>query len=1552
MSDTEGEIPPVHTTEQEAEPEVTPPPEPEKKGMATTTSKETNLSGLSTYQKLLSEETGWQPKFRISPADAAGIEASKSVKAVRDKAYTGDNYKGLTIKVPDLKTVGWEKWSTNLKATWRQLEIMDVALGFTRKPVPVGETPTEQERTEILCWQRIDYTARYYLEQSLSKEYLHIVRGTTTTAGAYGALSAHFGWDTQMAIPHALHALNKNRWVPNQGVSMTENISWIHGQCSYLREFPDSLDELVDVIEAMYILASTPPEWDVVKDILHSKRKVRLDAVTRLCALKDNPEGRDSENPNLAIAALHTRGKPKEKKGSTKCENCKKKGHAKKDCWAKGGGKEGQGPKQKGSKPKEDSKKKTYALSADVDERSDTDESVYVAHVLSRKFQESLATTESDAESDWLPFPRKGEFTSGYSSKGESESDPEPEPDKEDISVVTVASASENTERWLFDSAASASLTSNKELLRDYHEITPIAVGGFGSGMTAYAVGKGNVVLKFPAPKESKYEEVALTVGNVLLIREANCNIISAARLMSQNISIAGTGNEITLSTKNICLGRAIARNGQFFLQTRHSKGSQRIDAAINAVTIPLMEWHRRFGHLNSRYLELLSKKGLVEGLGPIAKQGITCKTCPIGKGTRQSFPKSKSKAKKAFELIHSDLSGPMRTLSRQGFSYVHSITDDKTRFSFVYLLKGKDDAYKIFEKFFPLVATQFNSKVVRLRTDQGGEFLNDRLKRFLADHGIIHETTNAYTPQQNGVAERLNRTLADKVRCIYYENPKIPPNLWVEVYEHANYLRNISPTKSNKNGKTPWQALYRKKADVSNLRPFWEPVIIHIPSEKQDGKFSARGFEAHFIGFEPGIKGIKYYIPGTRQISTSRDYVFPRDPTIPLDRDDPDNDEHTAIEGGSTSDANPPVNNGSESVKETPPAPAPNEEGAPRKRKYVRKDYGPPSRASTRTSNKTTRFIDSQEQQKKPPKRQQQQQQQQQLQQEKLHENPIDSESPTETDDTPDVQEEHRQEEGTENSIVHYVFANAVVDDRDPIDFQEAVSGPDADLWIDSMNRELDNLKRLNVYDLVPLPKGRKAVGSKWIYKVKRDADSKPKEHKSRLVAQGFTQKYLIDYKQVHAPVARTSSFKLLATIAAYLGLTAHQLDVKAAFLNGELEEEIFMRQPPGFAEKGKEDYVYRLKKSIYGLKQSGRVWNRRFDKELRALGYTRLKSDPCVYIRQDKDGITMLAIHVDDLEFFTPSDKYVTELIRDLAKKDIELVHIGPLKYMLGVNFSFDLPNRSVLLNQHGYIDVLLDRFDMSEAKPAPTPFPSGTKLTKDDCPTDNEARKEMERYPFHALIGSLLYLTIWTRPDIAYHVNALAQFTSNPGYHHWKLGTHILRYLKGTRDLCLTLSASEFPFKVTGYADADWGSSEGRKSTTGYAFTLGSGAFTWQSKKQPTVALSSAEAEYMALSAATQECLWLRTILSELGYSQQEPTFIYSDNLGAISLTSDSVLHQRVKHIDIRHHFIRDHVENGDVKAEYLRTEDQPADALTKLLTAVLHSRHATTLGLSRP
>ena len=225
-------------------------------------------------------------------------------------------------------------------------------------------------------------------------------------------------------------------------------------------------------------------------------------------------------------------------------------------------------------------------------------------------------------------------------------------------------------------------------------------------------------------------------------------------------------------------------------------------------------------------------------------------------------------------------------------------------------------------------------------------------------------------------------------------------------------------------------------------------------------------------------------------------------------------------------------------------------------------------------------------------------------------------------------------------------------------------------------------------------------------------------------------------------------------------------------------------------------------------------------------------------------------------------------------------------------------------------------------------------------------------MSKYPFHALIGSLLYLVIWTRPDLAFHVNALAQFTSNPGMKHWKAGIHILRFLKGTRNLSLGLGATEFPFKLVGYADADWGGNKHRKSISGYLFTLGEGAITWQSKRQSTVALSSAEAEYMALSSATQECLWLRSLLKELGYRQSGPTTIYSDNLGAISLSSDAVLHQRVKHIDIRHHFIRDHVDDGRIKAEHLRTEEQPADALTKLLSEHYHARHSATLGLIRP
>ncbi|THG96936.1 hypothetical protein EW145_g7692 [Phellinidium pouzarii] len=520
-----------------------------------------------------------------------------------------------------------------------------------------------------------------------------------------------------------------------------------------------------------------------------------------------------------------------------------------------------------------------------------------------------------------------------------------------------------------------------------------------------------------------------------------------------------------------------------------------------------------------------------------------------------------------------------------------------------------------------------------------------------------------------------------------------------------------------------------------------------------------------------------------------------------------------------------------------------------------------------------------------------------------------------------------------------------------EPIDFRDATTGEAADKWWAAMRDEWETLRKLKVFEPSALPQGRKAIGCKWVYKLKLNADGEISKYKARLVAQGFTQKYLIDYDAVHAPVARTPAFKLLAAMAAKLGMRPHQLDVKAAFLNGVLEEELYMRQPLGFAEPGKEHQVLKLNKSIYGLKQSGRVWNKTFDRELKSIGFTRLRSDPCIYFRYDKGGKSIIGLHVDDLAMFVDHDDQVTRLVSEMEGKDIELVHLGPLHFMLGIRFTWNAEMGTVTLDQQAFSKTILERFHMQSAKPASTPLMVGKALTKGDSPVTEEGKAEMQGVPYSALIGSFMYLVIWTRPDLAYSAMALSQFSSNPGIAHWTEAKHVLRYLLGTLDYGLTLGGKGSDLELRGYADADWGSNEHRHSITGYVFYLGIGAVSWQSKKQQTTALSSGEAEYMALSAATQEALWLRSVLSELGYAQATPTVIACDNQAAIALTSDSILHARVKHIDIRHHFIRDHVAAGHIVSEYVPTADQTADILTKGLPKPAHRTHSASLGLSR-
>ncbi|HVX00705.1 MAG TPA: reverse transcriptase domain-containing protein, partial [Candidatus Babeliaceae bacterium] len=446
-----------------------------------------------------------------------------------------------------------------------------------------------------------------------------------------------------------------------------------------------------------------------------------------------------------------------------------------------------------------------------------------------------------------------------------------------------------------------------------------------------------------------------------------------------------------------------------------------------------------------------------------------------------------------------------------------------------------------------------------------------------------------------------------------------------------------------------------------------------------------------------------------------------------------------------------------------------------------------------------------------------------------------------------------------------------------------------------------------------------------------------------ARLVGKGYNQKEGVDYFETFAPVAKLSSIRALLALATHHDLEIHQMDVKCAFLNGVLEEDIYMEQPQGFIEKGKEHLVCKLNKTLYGLKQASRQWYTKMDQTLSSLSFRRLESDNCTYVYQDKHNVVMyICLFVDDLLMFSNS------LIRlNILKKKLSSLYkmkdLGEAEYILGMQIVRDRKKGILSICQSGYIRNLVQKYGLAEAKPVYTPLDSGLKLSKKDAPTTEEEKSRMAKVPYQSAIGAIMYCMLGSRPDVAYAITALSQFSSNPGWQHWNAVKRLIRYLNTTQDYKLTYRSKkgdEGPC-LYGYSDADWGNNiDDRRSYTGYLFMLAGGAVSWQAKKQPTVALSSMEAEYMAATQAAKEALWWRSFLTELGMNVSNETVLLSDSKGAIDLAKNPEFHPRSKHIAIQHHFIRMQVANKSVKMEYIGTEIMAADILTKPLGRIRH------------
>src|ERR1041385_7018640 len=460
-----------------------------------------------------------------------------------------------------------------------------------------------------------------------------------------------------------------------------------------------------------------------------------------------------------------------------------------------------------------------------------------------------------------------------------------------------------------------------------------------------------------------------------------------------------------------------------------------------------------------------------------------------------------------------------------------------------------------------------------------------------------------------------------------------------------------------------------------------------------------------------------------------------------------------------------------------------------------------------------------------------------------------------------------------------------------DPAKYDEAMMSPDSDKWLEAMKSEMGSMYENQVWTLVDLPNDRKAVENKWIFKKKTDADGSISIYKARLVAKGVRQIQGVDYEETFSPVAMIKSIRILLAIAAYHYYEIWQMDVKTAFLNGNIEEELYMMQPKGFVDPRNAGKVCKLQRSIYGLNQASRSWNLRFDEVIKAFGFVQNVEEFCVYKKLSGSSVAFLVLYVDDI-LLIGNDKKFLEEVREYLNGQFSMKDLGEAAYILGIKIYRDRPNRRLALSQSTYIDKILKRFSMGNSKRGLLPVIKGVKLSVTQCPTTAKEKEEMSSTPYASAIGSLMYAMLCTRPDLALAISMTNRYQSNPGMAHWTAVKNILKYLRRTKDLFLVYEGVDEELTVKGYVDASLGLDlDDSKSQTGYVFMLNGGASSWRSGKQSVVAQYTMESEYIAACEASNEALWLKKFVIELGVfpSCTDPVSIYCDNTGAIANAS---------------------------------------------------------------
>jgi hypothetical protein len=876
------------------------------------------------------------------------------------------------------------------------------------------------------------------------------------------------------------------------------------------------------------------------------------------------------------------------------------------------------------------------------------------------------------------------------------------------------------------------------------------------------------------------------------------------------------------------------------------------------------------------------------------------------------------------------------------------TFTDEYTRKSWVYFTKSRKVLRAIFQIFRARVEAETGLKIKVVRCDNAPEYRS--LGQAMEPTGLVFEYTTTYTPEQNGVAERLNRSLISVARAMLHD-ANLPIEFWPEAANTACYLRNRTPIGPGEI--TPEEAYSGKRPYVGHLKAFGCIAYANIPKERRD-KLESTALRTVFIGYMPTTRQYRLYDPVNRRIIVSTAPKFREDArlvwewnpepgveSIPFDPMEP-------VASGATGQLRPErptENSGSEEPesdtiivdtgnREYPESddddydPEDPEVRGVRDPEITIQDseiQGVQGQAIDQVAEQpegtgqaigTGRSLRSGRQRTRSPEN--------------------SSQDPRNLSQEPGDQAPRRlQRELRALGLQAEVQGNQAI--KIPKTYAEAVSDPvNKAHWEEAIRTEYAKLQTLGTWEYTDLPRGKKAVGSKLVFAVKYTPTGLIDRYKARLVAQGFSQVLGDDYLETFSPTVRAESLRTLLAIGAHEDLEIRHIDVVKAYPRAQLHATVYMRPPPALnCPKGK---VLKLNKPLDGLKQSGREWYIKACRGLKTLGFSTCYSDPSVLINSDRTII--IRLYVDDMLILGKDLQVVQGLISEISAL-WEIKDLGDVSLILGLNVYRDRPNRSLRIVQSLYIQGAIERFRLEEAKPVTLPVSDRNSLVS-GLPNKPQADQAL----YQSAIGALMWVARGTRPDILYAVGQLSQHCNEPTIRHWNSVLRVFRYLKGTINYSVEYKGTGNS-RLQGYCDADYaGDIRDRHSVSGHLYMLNGGPITWTSTKQRCVSTSTTESEYIALSEASKQGQWLRALLRELQRSQylgdSLETPIFSDNQGCIALAKDPVAHSRTKHIDVRYHYIRELVAFGKTSVEYCPTEDMLADILTKPLPNTAYRR----------